>query len=113
VVWSLLTESDQFGLTNESSVFVKVRDFSGGWPTSRNQGSSWSYSTYSKIVRWSSANGSICVDRNEVGILSMCAESMSGDEMWIWMQWQWTVAGVIAEFIRGKMITSSFLLVPW
>jgi len=42
----------------------------------------------------------------------MCAESMSGDEMWIWMQWQWTVAGVIAEFIRGKMITSSFLLVP-
>lgn len=50
--------------------------------------------------------------RNEVGVLSMCAESMSGDEMWIWMQWQWTVASVIAEFIGGKMITSSLLLVP-
>jgi hypothetical protein len=47
-----------------------------------------------------------------MGILSMCAERMSGDEMWIWMQWQWTVAGFIAGFIGGKMITSSLLLVP-
>ena len=35
----------------------------------------------------------------------MCAENMSGDETW-------TVAGDIAEFAGGKMITSSFLLVP-
>jgi hypothetical protein len=41
----------------------------------------------------------------------MCAGIMSGDEMWIWMQWQWTVANVIAEFIGGKMNTSSSLLV--
>jgi len=37
-----------------------------------------------------------------MGILSMCAESMNGDETWIWMQWQWIVAGVIAEFSGGK-----------